>query len=421
MGTLAPFLEPNSDGRIDVQDFQYTNAYKNIRDWRLPENRLEGFYRVAYTRMMEGELDHWMVGKVIADYMDLNEEQKAWYCLLFGFSYRNHWPMIFLQTFPDPWEVSDEKIEMWYNNTEESDGTWSIVNFAKDTKWNVRKFPEFIKSIKHWCGNKTLREKLHETCTVGSRSENFHSINNALKDNLYGIGRMTSWLTIQTVYEFFDYDINHWDLQLDDSSCWSQFQAMAYLFNRDDLYNDKELKLTDKIKGEMYDYSLQLQEYVSRSPFTMDVYNIESCLCEYRKTMKGNKKGVVKEFTYWTANELIYEYDALKKDWENREIDWTPYVLGISTKGDNFEYGMDKIYFQVNSKTGLNFNTHAYFKDEPNAYELLNIPRPSETFVPPIFLQDLEKISDKTKAYYRDKFHPQKHLRWIDGQAPQLH
>lgn len=383
-------------------------------DWRKPENRLEAFYRVMHTRMMEGDLDHWMAGKIIADYMKLDNEQKAWYCLLFGFSYRNHWAMIALQTFPRIWETPSEEIESWYNDSHPGaeDGIWRIVSFSKDTKWNVRKFPQFVESVKKWADG-SLYEKLKKESTVGNTKENYNNLNTKLQKELYGIGRMTAWLTLQTVYEIFDYDIDEWDLQLDNSASWSQYRAMCYLFDKDEYLerNPRE----PSVKSDMIKYTQRLMEYCnSRSDYRMDIYNVESCLCEYRKTMVGNKQGKVKEFTFWTSNELIYEFESLYMKWEGKNIDWTPYLLGIGLKGDRMQFGFTPEYFKVASMTGLNFNTHMHFSDEPDAYSLLNIPLPNDIRTPALFKSMLDQIPKSVIDDYKDRFEPSKHLRYYD-------
>lgn len=375
-------------------------------DWRLPENRVEAFTRVTHTRMMEGELDHWLAGKVIVDYMKLTDEQKAWYALIFGFSYRNHWAMICLQKFPEIWNTPHQEIVDWYNDQEgQENGVWRKVCFAKDTKWNVRKFPDFIQSVKNWCNGHKLNLVFDALCSASSnRDKNFEAINEGLK-SLHGIGRMTAWLTIQTLYEFFDYNIDKWDFQLKEDGCWSQYRALCYLSNRNDLLEKKD-KESVKL---MHDFSIQLMEYLNKSlPYVVDVYNVESVLCEYRKTAAEPKP---REFTGWTINELIYEFHELKAKWP--DIDWTPYVLGLMSKGENLcKPGYDKIYFQVIQKTGLNFNTHFYYPDEPNAFEEVDIPKPEDCVAPLEIKEFYASIPEVVSLDYKDRFAPTKHLRW---------
>lgn len=401
--SLEYFL--SDDTRYPVNDFlDYNKSYK---DWRLPENRLKAFERVYNTRIMEGELDHWLAGKIICDVMRLNDEQKAWYCLLFGFSYRNHWAMIVLQKFPKIWNVSDEEIKKWY---EGENGAWSRACFAKDTKWNVRKFPEFINSIKNWLSGESLYKKIHQLTSLDDKNKNFDILNNELQNNLYGIGRMTAWLSLQTMYEFFNLNIDKWDFQLNDPATWSQYGALCYLANVEDWIKDKKKQTKQQI--EYIDrFSTDLMVILNNNlPYHVDVFNVESCLCEFRKHWaKENPK----EFTFWTAAELIVEFDKLYHLWKDYNVDWTPYILGLMTKGDHINFGYDPEYFKIGIKTGLNFNTHYYYDDEPDAYELLRIPRKEELEYQGKLIKTMySKIDVNLIKRIREQYNPKLHTRW---------
>lgn len=401
------------DDRVTLDNFKY--EYKNkFIDWRLPENRLEAFTRVYNTRILSGELDHYMVGKVIVDYMKLTDEQKAWYAILFGFSYRNHFATIILQLFPDIWNTKITDIEEWYNDSDKNNsfGSWRRVNFAKDTKWNVRKFPQFIESVQNWLNGDNLYDRLSDLVTTNSKSQNFDNLNDVLTKNFHGIGRMTSWLAIQTLYEFFDWNIDKWDLQLNNDACWSQYDALCYIFDKPDW--DFKIRTKEQIH-EMNNNVQLLMEYVTEKvPYYVDIYNIESCLCEFRKHWQTDRKP--KEFTGWTACELVNQFEELYYLWETHEpkINWEPYILGFMTKGDKLcgNYGYDNEYFKVGTKTGLNLNMHHFYEDEPDAYELLDIMRPEDCPQPLMYLNLANNIKQKPiYSYYKEKYDPLKHLR----------
>lgn len=388
------------------------HLYKNTgTDWRLPENRMEAFARVYNTRMLEGDLDHWLSGKMICDYMGLDNEQKAWYCILFGFSYKNHWPMIVLQKFPRIWETDLAEITKWYNDSEgKEDGAWRRTYFNKDCKWNVRKFPDFIKSAQEWVGKNSLYEMIKELSTGGTTAQNFDTLNTALCKNLWGIGRMTSWLAIQTIYEFFDYDLNKPDLQLHDGGCWSQYEALCYIFNRSDLA-DKQTKesviLMEANTQKLIDYTNE------HCKFHVDIFNFESCLCNFRKAAAQGKR---KDYTFYASNELREYFAKIHEAWEKYEpgvIDWTPLILSITQRGPGASrIGWDETYLDVFSHTGLNFNTHYHYPDEPDPYEILDIPSPPECVQPKQLVKMLKEIDPAVVSKYKDKYDPLKHLRW---------
>lgn len=395
---------------MNVESFIYADELANSSstDWRLPENRLEAFRRVAVTRMYEGDLDHWHSGHVISSEMNLTQEQKAVYCLLFGQSYRNHWAMIVLQQFPDILNVDTKHIREWH------DANWKRAFYAKDTKWGLRKFPDYVESIKKAIGNNSAYDHIEKYSSVGTTAENYYSINNKLRE-LYGIGRMTAWLTQQTIYEFFNFDIDHWDMQLYDDT-WSQYDSLCYLFNREDIANKvngvKRKVGPDDIKLMEANF-ITLMEYCNdNSDIKLDVYNMESCLCEFRKTAgAGGRKP--KEFTFWTGVELADQYESLSSAWP--EVDWKPYIAGVMCKGENArDFSLNYDYFTVMSQYGLNLNTHFYFDDEPDAHKLLNLKRIQTPGIKKC-ISDWDKyFTPQEQGELLIKYDPKKYLRYTN-------
>jgi hypothetical protein len=160
----------------------------------------------------------------------------------------------------------------------------------------------------------------------------------------------------------------------------------------------------------MEDKTYELMEYVnSRIPYKVDIYNVESVECEYRKTAYGPK---IKEFTFWTTNELVEQYESLKNLWKNdNQVNWKPYVTGFMTKGNNLiDYGYSKDYFRVMIDHGFNLNTHHYFEDEPNAHTLLNLPK-YETNSARVMKADWNGwFTSQEQKELREKYDPRKYL-----------
>ena len=381
----------------DLDSSKYT-------DWRLPENRLEAFRRVAFTRMAEGDLDHWHSGHVISSEMNLTKEQKAVYALVFGQSYRNHWAMIVLQQFPDILNTDARHIKEWH------DKIWPKAHFAKDTKWGLRKFPQYIESIRQRV-NGSAYDYLEQKSTVGTTKENFYSLNSAIRE-FYGIGRMTAWLTQQTIYEFFNFDIDHWDLQLYDDT-WSQYDSLCYLFNREDISTKRDLGRVrpnpEEVKLMEVNFQKLMEYCNTNSPLHLDVYNMESCLCEFRKTC-GSSGRKPKEFTGWTTVELSDEYYKISSKWP--EVDWRPYVAGLMTKGRNLsDFSMNPEYFRVMVDYGLNLNTHYYFKDEPNAHMLLDLKKVQSQGIMATYSDWNTKFTESERTILVEKYDPFKYNR----------
>ena len=392
----------------------------NHTDWRLPENRIEAFSRVTHVRMVEGDCDHHHVGRVIADRMRLSDEEKALYCVLFGQSYRNHWAMLSLQL--GLYEMSHEQLKSWH------DENWWRMKFGNDTKWGVRRFPDFVQSLKDIVGGGSIYQHFYDAAHVGDTKENYYSLNKCLRE-IWGMGRMTAWLAQQTFYEFFDWDIDYWDQQLYDDGTWSQYDSICYLFDRLDiarkqkLPNGKILKYnpTKKDIEFMQEQTFILMSEVNkRVPFHVDIYNVESVECEYRKTAYGPK---IKEFTFWTSNELVEQFSELKRVWVDYKgpgkVDWSPYVTGFMTKGKNVrDYGYDRSYFNVLVDHGYNLNTHYIYTDEPNAHEILSLPRQRPAGLIEMVETWEKSVSAQERKTLEEKYNPVNFLRFKDASHP---
>jgi hypothetical protein len=409
---------------LEYFDFDPTQL-PTYTDWRLPENRIEAFSRVTHVRSVEGDLDHHHVGKVIADMSGWDNDQKALYCMYFGQSYRNHWAMIAMQL--DLYNMSEDQLIDWHNKN------WRRMKFGNDTKWNVRKFPQFVMDIKKKVGKGSLYEYLGNAASGGATEQNYWKLNNTLQE-FYSIGRMTAWLAQQTLYEFFDWDIDHWDQQLFDNATWSQYDSICYLFNRIDIA--RKQKIVDQygnlIEIKSYEPNKQdiavmeqntqilMEEVNKRIPFHVDIYNVESVECEYRKTAYGPK---IKEFTFWTTNELVEDYEYLRSLWADYDgpgkLDWSPYVAGFMTKGRNVtDFGYHRDYFKVVTDFGMNLNTHHLYKDEPNAHAVLNLPKNVSSSV--LLMKDhwQQMFTEEHREVLIDKYNPVRFLKFKDKSHP---
>ena len=388
---------------------------KGYRDWRLPENRLEAFTRVIHTRMVEGDLDHHHSGKVIADQLGLTNDQKVLYCLVFGQSYRNHWAMLAFQLWPDLMTADIPAMRKWH------DANWHRMYYGNDTKWGVRKWPDFVADLQKRYAGVGLYEFWSNLANSGTKEENFRAVNKELQE-IYGIGRMTAWLAQQTMYEFFHWDIDFWDQQLYDHGTWSQYDSLCYLYDRLDLARSQKNrygKVTrysptkDDIKL-MEVKTQELMEFVNeRIPFHVDIYNVESAECEYRKTAYGPK---IKEYTFWTTNELVEQYVKLRAKWADYngplQPDWMPYVTAFMTKGPNVrQFGYHPSYFRVMTDYGMNLNTHIRYPSEPNAHTVLDLPT---KLMPSVALLEAEwgTLDPAVQVALRAKYDPVKTLQF---------
>ena len=375
--------------KMDFKNFD-PRGVKNYKDFRLPENRVEAITKVCHCRMLHGDLDHWHSGLAIAAQLKLTNEQKAWFAMLFGISYRTYWASIVLQKFPDIGNTDPNEIDKWLKAEYKlPDGTtgynYERVIYGNDCKWNrgktsegVQKLTVTIRAIQNSVGSDGLYQYLQLLL-----QENEAKANKELLDRfLFSIpyyGWMCSWLAAQMLYDFFDFDIDHWKLPFPDN--WSSYNSVCYIYDKLDYMTSKDRKPTPEMVEEIHEDFLHLMGYMNEHiPFYVDAYNVESVLCEYRKTAFGPK---IKEFNFWNTAEQNILFLESREKWLDEiyegSITFLPMLIGQMTKrGYCKGAGYDKRYFRIVSETGMLQNIDQTYPELPDVYSYLDIPRPEE-------------------------------------------
>ncbi len=391
-------------------------------DWRLPENRKEAITRVCHCRMTHGDLDHWHSGFSICDVLDLDKEQRAWYALMFGISYRTYWGSIMLQKFPDLTNTDPMKVDKWLKEPYKlPNGTtgynYDRVIYGNDCKWNRGKVTDgrqkltvSIQEIQKIVGPGGLYNYLKSRLTHSTTEENKKELDKFLRSIPY-YGWMCAWLAAQMLYDLFDFDIDHWKLPFPDN--WSSYNSVCYIYNKYDYMVSKENKPTKEMVQEVHSWFLDLMTYMnSKIPFHVDAYNVESVLCEYRKTAFGPK---IKEFNFWNTAEQNILYLQAKEKWadqiENGVLDFNPMLIGQMTKrGYCRGAGYSPIYFKIVSETGMLQNIDQTYSDLPDVYSYLNVPRPEKVLLQEM-IQEWDRLNPVLKETYEDNYRPENMLR----------
>lgn len=392
----------------------------NSKDYRLLENRDEMILKNFTTRMLSGDLDHWHGAHIGADYFSLDPDQKCWHALLFGYSYRTQWANIAIQIWPTYKGVREEHVREWSNL-----GNYNIIPVGKDCRWNKFKFPEFFKGVQDFAGNDTLYEKLYKAAHVSNDpNENFVSLQNAIS-SIPRFGRMTTFLAMQHLYEFFDWPISGHEMMLGNSNTWSCRIGTYMLMSDMTKMSEQEIMELGKVtpKGE----GLQLlEQFTDRTikmmdnnlPFKPDVFNLESEKCEtYDKYFLKSR-----EFNFWTSIELSELVEEVITDWEEKYQptdafpiipDLTPLLITQFTKRPREMGGAwhDPNWHLTANQLGVMVNYHYYFDDEPNVYDHLPIAKLGEIKRPEI-IKRWDSVSTYNRQEWETKYDPRLFLRW---------
>lgn len=396
-----------------------TSLIPNYKDYRLPQNRMDMAVKNAITRMLAGDLDHWHSAHVAADYLNLTDEQKAWHAMFFGYSYRTQWATIAIQLFPDPASVDIQKLHEWSNS-----GNWARIPVGRDCRYQPRHFPTMVEGLQKLIGNSTLYDTLKASATVSDNpNENFLSLAKIIS-NCPRFGRMTTFLAMQNLYEFFDWPIDGSEMMMENPNTWSSRTGQIFLIDQDNLDEEeiiekgKPAPSGDELKFLKESVAHSLNEINKHLPFMMDVFNFESEQCEtYDKYMLKSR-----EFNFWTSVELSELTSAVIDKWEDyiptkdfpNVPDMRPLIIAQFVKRP-YEMGgawHDENWHKTAKHLGMCINYHYFLKEEPNLYDYLPIKKLGELRVQKIIDRWNTLFTKEEQENFRKKYDPRKYIRW---------
>jgi hypothetical protein len=341
------------------------------KDWRLPENREELFLRYFAWRVTHEDLDqrHWM--KTICE--NYNLEQRLWFAMVFGMTYRSCQSWAYTQTFPYIHNCPIEKIEKWHVDN------WKRTTYGSDARYNKGHFVRQCTSVKDWIGTKTLTEKIRSIIVHESSEENFYALFNEIK-GLYKYGRMTTWLAMQALYDLGDLPIDPGTPILkgygphNDSSMGSIWNGLCALENKPEKMVGKyggyvpSSKDLDWFQGSIQDYCEKGQSYLGQR---VDSFRCETIWCMYKRLFNDTAS---KEYAGHSSGDHAQWYLYYRENWP--EIDWSGYRKAArSLMGTIQGKHIIPWHNSVFGRTGMMINMDDIYEDMPNVHNVLNLDR----------------------------------------------
>lgn len=363
------------------------------KDYRLPENRKELFLRYFAWRVTHEDLDqrHWM-RTVCKDY-DL--EQRLWFGMVFGMTYRTCQSWAYTQTFPYIHSTSIEDIETWHAKN------WRRTTYGSDARYNKGHFVRQCQSVKEWIGNGTLTDKINSIVVHNTQKENFYALFKEIA-GLYKYGRMTSWLAMQALHDLADLPIDLGTPILDgygphnDSSMQSIWNGLCALENVPQKmvgkYGDYKpsKRDIDWFQSTVHDYCELGQKYLGKK---VDSFRCETIWCMYKRLF--NEKAS-KEYAGHSSGDHAQWYLYYAKEWP--EINWSKYreaarSLPGRTQGKQIVPWHNAIF----GRTGMMINMNDCFEDMPDVHEVLGLD-PNEGLLEEFWADDQLKMPKLTYA-----------------------
>lgn len=251
-------------------------------DYRKKDNRKEAFIRWFAWSLRYKDCDPalWMM-KYMFDRYEFNIEQRLWVCWLYGTTYYAPTSWVIWNEFPDFELVGEKRLEEWNNIN------YKRLRYQTDTKYNKGHLPKQFSSYYEWVHTNnpdgTQRAKFEKI--MRSTNDPFKALWGEISGSLYKFGRYSTWFYMQALKQCADIQTEPPDLVLrDDKGSKSHRTGLLYALGLEELagqkLDDSQVQMLELEAGSI------LSETNSRFGTKGDFYDMETCLCSFKKIFR---------------------------------------------------------------------------------------------------------------------------------------
>lgn len=247
-------------------------------DYRVQKNREIGFIKWYHWSLKYKDCDPaiWLLNYLFNRY-EHNLEQKYWIVWIYGTTYHLPTAWVIWNEFPDYELVDLERLNEWNNKN------YHRLRYQTDTKYNKGYLPQQFASYKKWIEHnnqsKTQMDKLEKY------NYKFSALWQDVNKNLYKFGRYSTWFYLQTLNQCCGLKVFPDTLKINDyNGSSSHRNGLCLAIGKDEWCNKK-------LSNDMYKYleykAVQINDYVVKKyNIKTDLYNLETCLCSYKKLFR---------------------------------------------------------------------------------------------------------------------------------------
>ena len=239
-----------------------------------------------------------------------NKEQKLWIAWIYGTTYYLPTTWVIWNEFPDMELVGIEKLRSWNN------ANYKKLRYQTDTKWNKGHLPDQFSSYKNWVNSRSQTETF-APFLIGTPEENFSFLWEEVKTKFHKFGRYSTWFYMQSLKQCCGLSIEPSHLMLEDyDGSRSHRNGLCLALGKDDWYDKKPT--TEMLEHLNENAAYILSRVREKHPKT-DYYDMETCLCSYKKLFRRTRGRYLGYYIDRQAEEIIR---CEKDDWSG--IDWQP-------------------------------------------------------------------------------------------------
>jgi len=303
------------------------NKHLEWKDWRLPENRKELFWRWFNWRLSGKTIDHFNWNVAYANTSNsptgkpMTKSEKYWFSYLFGTTYHSNMAWILYSHYPDPTKANLDDVNKWVGETIKGH------RFNTDARYNKGHNKVMWRSFLDWVDKNGQGdiEKAFNSCLRDTEEESFENITKELR-TLHKYGRMTTWLCTQCLWETADFPITPNTMYTDDPSNRSVWNGMCFYRGLEHMtvgdnsakYAGYKPTVEDRKSFKEYEKKLMAEAHEKVEDKTyLSYFTLETHLCQFKKILTGG------DYPGQGVGQVVEWYHQLKPQWPN--VDFTAF------------------------------------------------------------------------------------------------
>lgn len=266
-------------------------------DFRLPQYRRETFIRfyAFHLKFRAHPGCVYYVLPFLFNELDLDIEQRLFYCYLNGCSQNPVTSYLIFQRWPRLEDADPDKIQAFVMEN------WDRVFFDQDRRYWKVKFGECIKNYQLLVKGRTQVDFFKALTPFDNVQENFKIAWDVLRRSLYGFGRLSTW-SYSEYLRIVGVPIEPHSLMLDDlEGSKSHRNGLSKVLSRDDLDWHKS---NSSFKGEyseemLYWLNKEAEDILTECALAamgtdyykdVNLFTLESALCTYKSWHRPNRR-----------------------------------------------------------------------------------------------------------------------------------
>lgn len=224
--------------------------------------------------------------KYVIDRMELNTEQRFWFCWIYANTYQVATAWVIFNEFPDYENTPQARIARW-SHTERH-----RLPYQKDQKWLRGNLGDTFKSYQDYIGEGSQQERFAPLTNPHTARLNFDTLWWAIIDRFHRFGRYTAWFYMQALSEICGLKLEPPHMFLSSPSSVAPRAGLCYAIGEDfwatkgHPMDEHQYRVLNYQAAKMLSYIRTVFPELELLPVRADYFSMETSLCSFKKLFR---------------------------------------------------------------------------------------------------------------------------------------